>query len=67
MVTKRVGGRVGAGGGGGDAPLTSLFIKCGEFRQDELLSATQEVQLHEAEWQNGIDDKRRIAIEGVGG
>jgi len=46
--------------------VTLLYIKCGEFRQAELLSATQEVQLHEVEWQNGLDDKRRTAIEGVG-
>jgi hypothetical protein len=44
-----------------------LFIKCGEFRQAELLSATQELQVREVEWQNYLVDKRRIAVEGVGG
>lgn len=33
----------------------------------DLLSATQEAQLPEVRWQNGIDGKRRTAIEGVGG
>jgi hypothetical protein len=50
-----------------DGPVTLLFIKCGEFRQVELLSTTQERQLHEVEWLNGIDNKRSITIEGVVG
>ena len=36
---------VGWGGGVVDAPVTSLFIKCGEFRQAELLSATQRMRV----------------------
>jgi hypothetical protein len=50
-----------------DAPVTLLFIKCGEFQQAELLSTTQEGHFNEVEWLNGIDDKRKIAIEGAGG
>jgi hypothetical protein len=50
-----------------DAPLTLLFIKCGEFRQAEQLSATQEGMLHGVEWQDDTDDERRIAVECGGG
>ena len=64
MVTKPSGG--GRGGRGCWRSGDCFSSNVANFNK-QVLSATQELQLHEVEWQNGIDDKRRTAVEVVCG